>query len=225
MWASGAMNALVVYVHGLWLNGWEAAWLRHRLTQHLGCATRLFHYPSVTADLKVNAHALGGFLARMHADTLHLVGHSLGGSVILEFFDCELSPGGLLQNGLPLPPGRIVLLGSPVRGSRVAQRLARRPFGRAIMGATAAQVLLDPTPRRWDGARELGVIAGDLSLGLGKLVGRIDAPNDGTVLVEETRLTGAKEHTTLPVSHSGMMLSATVASQTAAFLRDGRFEA
>jgi pimeloyl-ACP methyl ester carboxylesterase len=219
------MNALVVYVHGLWLNGWEAAWLRRRLRQRLGCATRVFHYPSVTADLKANARALGGFLARMRADTLHLVGHSMGGSVILEFFEGELSPGGVLQNGFPLPPGRIVLLASPVSGSRVAQRLARRPFGRAIMGATAAQVLLEPPARRWNGARELAVIAGDLSLGLGQLMGRIDAPNDGTVLVEETRLAGAKEHMTLPVSHSGMMLSAKVASQTAAFLRDGRFEA
>jgi hypothetical protein len=42
-------------------------------------------------------------------------------------------------------------------------------------------------------------------------------------LVEETRLAGAKAQLTLPVSHTGMMVSATVAWQTAAFLRDGRF--
>ena len=55
-------------------------------------------------------------------------------------------------------------------------------------------------------------------------VREIDAPNDGTVLVEETYLAGAKEHVTLRVSHSGMMLSAAVARKTAAFLRSGSFE-
>ncbi len=34
-----------------------------------------------------------------------------------------------------LPPGRIVLLGSPLRGSRAAQNLARLPFGRTNHGA------------------------------------------------------------------------------------------
>jgi pimeloyl-ACP methyl ester carboxylesterase len=217
------MSALLVYVHGLWLNGWEATWLCHRLSKHLGCATRLFHYPSVTADLAANARALAEFLAKTRTDTLHLVGHSLGGLIILEFFE-RLPEGALLQNGLPLAPGRIVLLASPVGGSRAAQRLAQHPFGNAIMGATATQALLEPRARHWSGGRDLGLIAGDLSLGMGKLVAEIDAPNDGTVLVEETCLAGAKEHVTLHVSHSGMMLSAAVALKTAAFLQSGSFE-
>ena len=99
------MSTVVVYVHGLWLNGWEGAWLRRRLSRQLKCATRRFAYPSVTADLNANARALGRFLAATPADTLHLVGHSLGGLVILELF----------RNGSPLPPGRVVLLGSASR--------------------------------------------------------------------------------------------------------------
>ena len=217
------MSAVVVYVHGLWLNGWEAALLRRRLSEQLGCPTLAFHYPSVTADAAGNARALAAFLAETRADTLHLVGHSLGGLVILEFFEIGLPADGRLGNGLPLPPGRIVLLASPVRGSRAAQNLARLPFGRRIMGLTADEVLLAPRERRWTGARDLGVIAGDLAFGLGGLAGALAAPSDGTVLVEETRLAGAKEHLTLHASHSGMMVSAAVARQTAAFLRDGRF--
>ena len=46
-----------------------------------------------------------------------------------------------------------------------------------------------------------------MPFGLGRLVGKIDGPNDGTVRVEETRLTSAKEHLTLPVTHSGMVFS------------------
>jgi pimeloyl-ACP methyl ester carboxylesterase len=219
------MSTVVVYVHGLWLNGWEAAWLRRRLLRQLGCVTRLFHYASVAADVTANVRALGGYLAELQADTVHLVGHSMGGMLILDFFEHGLSSDGLFKNGQPLAPGRIVLLGSPVRGSRSAQRLAKWPFGPAIMGATAAHFLLAPPAWRWNGARDLGIIAGDMPFGFGRLVGQIDAPSDGTVLVEETRLMGAKEHLTLSVTHSGMLFSPAVARQIAAFLHDGRFVA
>lgn len=203
-----------MFVHGLWFNGFEAVLLRHRLSRQLGCPTRVFHYASVTADLAANARALAAFLAGMRADTMHLVGHSLGGLLMLEFFE---------SGAVPLPPGRIVLLGSPVRGSRAAQRLVRLPYGNRIMGLTAQELLLKPRARRWSGGREVGVIAGDLAFGLGWLVGPLRAPSDGTVLVEETNLEGAKEHLTLRVTHSGLLFSSAVARHTAAFLRDGRF--
>jgi len=217
------MSGHVVYVHGLWLHGWEATLLRRRLSRQVGCEARVFRYPSVTADLAANARTLARFLAGLRTDTLHLVGHSMGGAVILKFFSSELSADGLQSDGRPLPPGRIVLLGSPVRGCRAAQRLARLPYGKRIMGLTAREALLTPCESHWNGARELGVIAGDLAFGFGRLLGPLNAPSDGTVLVEETRLSGAKAQLTLPVSHSGMMVSASVARHTAAFLRDGRF--
>jgi pimeloyl-ACP methyl ester carboxylesterase len=207
------MSTVVVYVHGLWLNGWEAALLRRRLACALNCQTRSFSYSSVRADLAGNACRLGEFLGRIQADTLHLVGHSMGGLLILELF--ERAP--------RLPPGRIVLLGSPVRGSRAARYLAGVPLGRRIIGLTAHQALLPERERRWPGMRELGVIAGNLPLGFGRLLGRFDGASDGTVLVTETQLAGAKQQLVLRTSHSGMVYSATVARLTAAFLRDGRF--
>jgi ABC-type transporter Mla maintaining outer membrane lipid asymmetry ATPase subunit MlaF len=76
---------------------------------------------------------------------------------------------------------------------------------------------------RWNGGRELGVIAGASGHGLGRLLGPLREPNDGTVLVEETDLPGASDQVTLNTSHSGMVFSGAVARQVAAFLRDGRF--
>lgn len=218
------MSTVVVYVHGLWLNGWEAVWLRHTLGQELNCETRAFAYHSVTSDVGENARALGQFLESTPAQTLHLVGHSLGGVIILDLFARVLSPDGALGNGAPLPPGRVVLLGSPVRGSSAAQRLAQLPFGKNIMGLSAGEMLLEPREAAWAGTRDLGVIAGDVPMGLGRLMGHLEGPNDGTVLVEETRIDGATQHLELPVTHSGMVFSTSVARQTAAFLRDGRFE-
>lgn len=209
------VSTVVVYVHGLWLNGWEAVLLRRRLSTSLACETRSFSYSSVGADLSRNARALAEFLRRIPADTLHLVGHSMGGLLILELF--EGSP--------KLPPGRIVLLGSPVQGSRAARNLAGRALGRKMIGLTAHQALLPQRERRWCGARDLGVIAGTLPWGFGRLLGPFDEPSDGTVLVAETRLAGAKQQLTLRTSHSGMVYSSLVARQTATFLREGNFDA
>jgi len=169
---------------------------------------------SVSAGAAANALKLAQFLAQIPADTLHLVGHSLGGLVILKLF--EIAP--------PTALGRIVLLGSPVCGSRVAQRLADLPYGKKILGLTVDDELLKPRLRRWEAARDLGVIAGDVGLGLGRLVGRFAEPNDGTVAVSETYLEGAADHWVGRASHSGMLFSAAVARQAAAFLRSGRFE-
>ena len=218
------MSVVVVYVHGLWLSGWEGSWLQRRLARYLGCDTRFFEYPSVTRDLNANAAALSRYLSQIRADTVHLVGHSMGGFLIVEFFARHVSADGLIEGRHALPPGRIVLLGTPMRGSRSAGRLARLPCGRRIMGLTATEVLLRPDPPRWSGARELGVIAGNLAFGLGALMGPLPAASDGTVMVEETQLEGAADHLTLRVSHSGLLFSGAVARQTAAFLRSGRFE-
>lgn len=214
--AVAGSRAVVVYVHGLWLQGHEAVFLRRRLARALQADTASFVYRSVGRGLARNVAALGEFLAATaaSADTLHLVAHSMGGCLVLELF----------RSAVALPPGRIVLLGSPVGGSVSARRLARVPgVGAGMLGATAREVLVPPRSPNWAGTRELGVIAGNRGVGLGRVLGRMDAPNDGTVRVSETRLAGATQHLTLRVSHSGMVFSSEVARQTAAFLRDGRF--
>lgn len=210
------MSTVIVYVHGLWQSGVESFWLRRTLAQDLQAEARAFSYPSVAANTSTNALALAEHLSAISADGLHLVGHSLGGLVILKLFEEAAAH-------TRLPPGRIVLLGPPLRGSQTAQNLARLPFGRQIMGIGVDEELLTSRERRWDGVRDLGVIAGDLGLGLGRLVGTLEGASDGTVLVEETQLEGAADRITLRVSHTGMLFSAEVAHEAAAFLGTGRF--
>jgi pimeloyl-ACP methyl ester carboxylesterase len=167
----------------------------------------------VKETITANAAALGRFLGTIQCDTLHLVGHSMGGVIIYNLF----------QKPVPLPPGRILLLGSPLQGSETARALASLPFGKAILGRGIAEQQLDSSHRRWEGARELGIIAGSTSFGLGHLVKMFDSANDGTVLVEETRLDGASDHIVLAVTHTGLLLSEEVARQGAQFLLHGRF--
>jgi len=145
---------------------------------------------------------------------VHLIGHSLGGIVILkmiEHFGIERI-------------GRIVSLGSPFCGSVAAANLRRLPGGKYLLGRAMAQANQEAAERSWNGARELGVIAGDRARGMGRLLGPLPKPNDGTVAVAETRLPGATDHIVLPVTHFSMLWSADVADQVVAFLRDGRFD-
>jgi pimeloyl-ACP methyl ester carboxylesterase len=211
------MSTVIVYVHGLWQRGAEALWLRRRLARDLAADVRAFSYPSVAADATANARALADYLSAIRADVLHLVGHSLGGLVIVKLFEEHA------QALAQLPPGRIVLLGSPLRGSRTARNLARLPFGKKIMGLAVGEELMVPRERRWRQNRDLGVIAGDLGVGLGRLVGRLGGASDGTILLEETQIEGATDRVVLRVSHTGMLFSAAVARAAAAFLSTGRF--
>ncbi len=206
------MTALV-FVHGLWLTGIESGLLLQRLGNELRCRTHYFHYPSVTAPMDQILNDLRAFILSLGADTVHLVGHSLGGIVVLR----------LLESFDELPSGRAVLLGPPLNGSRAASGVARWPIGAAILGRNIEAEVLKPQVRNWDGRRQVGVIAGDVSLGLGRFFGALDEANDGTVCVSETRLQGASEHIVMPISHTGMLFSAEVAHQTAQFLAEGRF--
>ena len=206
-------STIVVYVHGLWFTGIEGHWLRRRIANELDAESRSFSYHSVAAAAADNVAALGKFLSDLRADVLHIVAHSLGGVLVVKLFD----------NPPTLPPGRIVLLAAPVNGSRAAENLVRLPFGAAILGATVRDEVLPAQPRRWRATREIGVIAGRSTHGLGRLAGELDEPNDGTILVAETNLAGATDQILLPVGHSGILFSASAARQAAAFLRNGRF--
>jgi pimeloyl-ACP methyl ester carboxylesterase len=218
------MRMVVVYVHGLWLGGGESLLLRRRLSHALGAETRVFSYSPARTGAIDNAARLARYLQSIEADALHLVAHSMGGVLLLKLFELGVAGGPLASAVERLPPGRIVLTGSPVRGSRSAARLVKLPLGRVFLGVSGADMLLVNREPRWPGGRDLGVIAGDLGVGLGRLLGRIEAPNDGTVWLDETDLPGATAQLCLHVSHTGMVFSAEVAKQAAAFLKNGRFE-
>jgi pimeloyl-ACP methyl ester carboxylesterase len=173
-----------------------------------------FSYRSVADDLDENAARLAAFIADMPGDELHLVGHSLGGIVILR----------MLERYPQAIGGRVVCLGSPLRGSVAGQALAAYPGGSNLLGKSIASFAAARPVARWSGTQELGLIAGDAPLGLGQFISSLPSPHDGTVAVEETQLEGATEHTVLPVSHLSMLWSGVVAAQIVSFLNSGRFQ-
>lgn len=201
----------VVLVHGLWMHGWVMKLLGARLGS-CGFRTVCFSYPSMRSSLSQNASELARFAAKVRAQRIHFVGHSLGGLLILQ----------MLAEFPESRPGRIILAGSPYNTSCIAEKLSRRRAGRYILGRSMRQWLEQERPA---GAKEyeIGVIAGAKSIGGGRLISRLATPNDGVITVDETRIPGTAEHIVLDVTHAQMLLSAELAREACSFLRWGRF--
>ena len=204
-------KASVILVHGLWMNGMEMSLLRHRLSR-FGYRPLSFRYAGTRLDLAESARRLNNFVEKIPDQTVHFVGHSLGGLVILKLF--EIFP--------RQRPGRIVALGTPYHGSETARRFMRFPGSWHLIGRSVVQLLNGDVPA-WSGERDLGVIAGTLNLGAGRLIGAVGHLGDGTIRLEETRIPEARDFLTLPVSHMGLVVSRRVAMEVYHFLEHGRF--
>ncbi len=196
------------------MNGLEMGVLRSRLVSRCEYPALTFSYRSVSRALPENARRLRRRIDEIDADTVHLVGHSLGGVLVLQ-----------MLNLFPTERvGRIVCLGSPLVDSRAARHLMHWGLGRRILGRTLRDGVFRQPLISVDGDREIGVIAGSVGLGLGAIVGKLESPHDGVVTVRETRLPGITDHLVLSVNHFGLVFSGKVADQTAHFLRFGGFE-
>jgi pimeloyl-ACP methyl ester carboxylesterase len=206
-----AADSEVILVHGLWFGSWSMARLAKKL-QAGGFRVRRFSYASTAGGLGAHAAGLWEFARASKRDQMHFAGHSLGGLVTLR----------MLNEYAGLPPGRVVLMGSPLDGSAAVRRSGRVPGAGKLLGKI--RPTLERGYERLPGNRETGMIAGSRSIGLGMLVGGVEKPGDGTVGVNETRNVGLKDHLVLPVTHTGMLYSAEVARQTAYFLEYGGFK-
>ena len=200
----------VLLLHGIWMRAAVTRTLAERLGS-AGYRVLRIDYASVQAPFSEHFSMLDRAMGEQRA-AVHIVGHSLGGVLAMHY---------LLQRPQS-PPGRLVCLGSPLRGSLLAQRLERAGLAKFGLGHARA-ALTQPLPD-WQGSREVGVIAGTLALGMGMLLGPLNEPCDGTVAVRETQLPGIREHLTLRVSHTGLLYSKRTAEATVRFLRNGSFK-
>lgn len=207
----------MILVHGLWTPA--AVFMPHgHWLQRYGYRTLRFGYSSLRATLSQNMQQLKHFVATTRATDIHLVGHSLGGLVILDLL--RQTPDPRLR--------RAVLLGTPCMDSYCARRLTRIAGMSALLGRSIGEWLSRPpdaidAPGAPGFAIAVGVLAGTRSVGLGRVVPGLARPNDGVVALAETRLPGAADSIALSVAHSEMLVSKRCAAQVAAFLETGRF--
>lgn len=207
----------VILLHGLLGSAVHMELLAARLRAE-GYKVCNVDYPSRKGELATLANNIHPQIAQfMEANPegdVHFVGHSLGGLMIRHYLDQH--PCARI--------GRVMMLGTPNRGSATADRLVNSrlaPFARGVVGPVGDQLLTDfahPPLRQG----EASVIAGNLSFNPLSWIRR--EAGDGLVPVESTRLDTPHAHTVLRVEHITMPLDPRVMERVVRMLNTGHFE-
>jgi len=203
-------NEAVILVHGLWMKGFELVYLQVRLWLQ-GYRVYIFRYQSVFKTPEQNSEKLFTFISRINEPVIHFVAHSLGGIVVMHLFN----------NHQAVKTGKVVMIGSPVKGSAAAYELNQNRYLKYILGKSIIKGLLGDAPE-WKYKLKTCVIAGIDGFGLGTILTRnaLREKNDGTVNLEETRLEHADESHVVSRSHFTLLFSNKVATKMLAFLQN-----
>jgi pimeloyl-ACP methyl ester carboxylesterase len=199
-----------------------AAHLEHHSSQPLN--TICFQYASSQAEVGQHAQDLAAFIASIPADVteIHLVAHSLGNIVIRHYLHDTTDP----QSGRQGDPRirRLVMLGPPNQGSRMARLLKNSLLFRTVTGDSGQQLATgwnELSKKLATPQTEFAIISGgdeSPSLVEQKIFG---GPTDYTVSVAETQLPGAADSLVLPVVHGFMMYDEAVRDATLRFIEHG----
>ncbi len=207
----------VLLIHGILMNPLEMRYLGYQLEKS-GFNVHYVYYQSVLKSPAENAAIIQDKIKELKLSNLHLVGHSLGGVLLIHLFDQ------LDSKKNDLPEGRVVMLGSPVKGSWIAQKVSEWPIVSPILAKSMPNALSGIDIPDWKTNRDWGMIAGTKGQGMGLLTGGLPSTSDGTVLLEETYHPKQKEHIEIDKSHTALLFSKEVADLTSQFLKTGTFK-
>jgi triacylglycerol lipase len=205
---------VVVLIHGLGRTplSMSALWFAAR---RRGYRVINWHYRSTMHGIAHHAEAFARDVTPRltEAPRVHFVTHSLGGIIVRQFLASHT-----LSN-----LGRVVMLAPPNGGSEVADVMQRVvTFAAPVreLGTSETSVPRTLPPATFP----LGVIAGSRSH-IPPFSRWINAPNDGVVAVERTKLEGMSDFIVLHRTHTMLPWSADSLAQVFAFLERGKFAA
>jgi pimeloyl-ACP methyl ester carboxylesterase len=218
--SSEACSPGVVLLHGIARTSRSLGKLEHAL-QQTGFATLNLGYPSRRKPLDQLAdhiHPAVADFAERNNGPIHFVGHSMGG-LLARVYVAKYRPARL---------GRVVMLGTPNRGSEVADLLKGLYLYRSFYGPAGLQLTTEPDHMlkslpALDYA--VGIVAGNRSIDPISSHFILPRPNDGRVSVASSKLDGMADHITIKAFHAGLPRHRIAINQTIAFLREGRFNA
>lgn len=184
-----------------------------------GFATFNITYPSTRLNILENADFLQAESADFQSsikDKIHIVAFSMGGLVARA----------LIKKYRPENLGRVVMIGTPNKGSEVADIFHKmRPFQffygpagqQLISRRNAFQDLLGPIDF------DLGVIAGCSRIHpFSSLI--FAEESDGIVSVASTKIEGMSDHIVIPHSHTALPVTKKTAELSVRFLKNGNFK-
>ncbi len=206
----------VILIHAAVVGHQSLALLGRRLVR-LGFRVHNLPYPNRKLDVRGCAEFLEPSFQRIAGESLkiHLVGHSMGGLVARR----------LLYLHQPANFGRLVTLGTPHRGSPLADYLHHWPFYQKLFGP-AGQDLTTKHPldrlAPWPPPYDIGLVAGYIPLGPGTLF--MTWASDGTVAHISSQPPGGTDYLRVPATHTTIPFLKRTARLTGGFLKTGRFQ-
>ena len=217
-----AVEETVVILHGIGRTSASMNSIETRLREE-GYATLNITYPSTELDLDGLADQLGkNFLTEdfwQRSGIVNFVTHSMGGLLARRY----------LERNRQDKVGRVVMLAPPIGGSEVADVMQELPLYRWFYGPAGQEL----TTAAAGGAAgtdaeepyyEVGIIAGTKEWPYFVAAFIVPGASDGRVSVENTKLAGMKDHTTVPATHTFIMARTDVHDQIVHFLQQGKFK-
>lgn len=218
---------VVILLHGL-CRSWKSM---QTMAEHLeteGYQAIPFRYASSRRGVADHAKKLRRMIANLPAEVtdINFAAHSLGNIVVRHYVaDCNKS------QKLELDPRikRMVMIGPPNQGSRMARLLKNSVTFKLIGGASGAELSIGWEQLEKNLATpefEFGIIAGGYG-GDESPWNNILLPgaDDFTVSEKETMLVGADDFLVKPLLHSTMMHQTEVLESTTRFFQEGFFVA
>ncbi|MBX3441051.1 MAG: hypothetical protein KF774_01500 [Planctomyces sp.] len=203
----------VVLIHGVVRSSKSFAAMKTALERD-GAIVVPFDYPSTRMTIDSSSEYLHQTLESLEGvDRIDFVVHSMGGLVVRSY----------LRNHRDPRLGRLVMLGVPNHGARLANILRDVSLFKAIFGPAGQQLIegngefIDSLPAPDFPFAVVAGARGDTE-GYNPL---IPGDDDGTVSVDCTRLAGATDFMTVPAIHSFLMGNPDVIAATLRFLSSG----
>lgn len=216
---------VVIALHGLGNTRTVMTRLADYLRKDGDYEVLLVSYASTRADIETHAQSLAKVVEGLEdVREINFVAHSLGNLVLRHYLYDQTDA----AQGLRPDPRikRIVMLGPPNQGARLASLLRPLPLFTQIVGPSGQQLaegweevskqLATPTC-------EFGILAGGRGDDKG-LNPWVSGDDDLIVRVEETQLAGARDFRVLPCYHRQLLGDPTVHEYVQRFLRRGYFE-
>lgn len=212
-------NKDLVLIHGLYQNSLVMKLLGKRLSDH-GYHIHYFEYPTLKKNLHDNIKILSSYLEQF-SNPFSIIGHSLGCVLTLH----------TLQIKLPQQLQSVVAITPPFYGSRLVEYLAKHHSSFLVGKAENALIPEDKASTSWNLPIPLGVIAGTQNSGPSSLlleeftntIKKNSLPSDGTVYLDETKISGLTDFITLPKSHTMILFDPKLALLCDHFIKNHHF--
>lgn len=201
----------IIILHGLYMHGLVMQPLSLRLKK-LGYQTQTLTYNTVNIDEEKVFQSIDKALSTTTGNVL--VGHSLGGLMIKHYLASRRPA---LQQ-----ISHVVAIGSPLKGASIVTKIQELGLG-AMLGNSPKHGL-NMHEDIWDFPQKLGSIAGTIPLGARPfLLMDTQTMSDGTVTVEETKISGMTDQVLTKNSHTSMIYSRYIPDQIDHFIQHSHF--